>query len=91
MFDNLSAGLIVTVVAVSLPLWFLAGWAIFDSWRGFAQSLYYLVRPDLWSFFRGDLEEDMEGEFRVFAWLIACAVMTAGVYFLAVKFVFTGE
>jgi hypothetical protein len=72
---------LILVVANS-PVFFGIGWVIFDSWEGFGESLYYWIRPDMWSWIQGDGVEDWWAELKLVFFLIVCGACVWGEYAL---------
>ena len=70
------------LIVANAPVYIGLGWVIFDSWEGFGEALYYLIRPDMWSWIQGEGVEDWWAEFKLFIWLGGCALVVAGEYYL---------
>ena len=74
MDENLIA--IGILVAVNSPLYFLIGKILFRSWDGFGEALYFLIKPDMLSWFSGEGWDDMWNELKLFFFVIVCALLT---------------
>ncbi len=70
------------LILANAPVYFAIGWAIFDSWEGLGESLYYWIRPDMWSWIRGEGVEDAWAEFKLLFFVLACAACIWGEYAL---------
>lgn len=73
--------------AVNVPVVFGIGWAVFDSWANFRESVKFVLMPDLVSLFRGELVEDWWNELK-FAWFVlACVAVMALEYVVLTRVV----
>ena len=59
----------------------------FADWEDFANSIYYAVRPDFYSWLQGDFAEDFWAEMKLTAWL-ACGMAGAFISGWILKLVF---
>lgn len=62
----------IILIAANLPIYILIGWVFFQSWEGFLESLYYLIKPDLWSWISGEGVDDLWAELRIFVFVFVC-------------------
>lgn len=67
-----------TLVLANVPVYFLVGYAVFGNWGKFFKSIYYCIRPDMWSRFAGDYVDDVFSSLTMVIYLGACGLITGG-------------
>lgn len=81
---------VVLVLACS-PLYLGLGRVMFDDWGGFGEAVMYAIKPDLLSWFRGELYEDWWSEFKLHIFLAGSGGVTYGVHMAAQHFFFARD
>lgn len=79
--------LLLILIVVNIPLYWLLGRSFFGGWEGFIQSIVAILQPDIISALQGKYEEHRIGRFTLFLFLIVCGVTTAAEYHVIAKFV----
>ncbi|MFC1601869.1 hypothetical protein ACFL34_05915 [Candidatus Sumerlaeota bacterium] len=65
----------VILSVVNIPLYVVVGYAFFDSWDKFFESITCWLTPDMVSAARGDYWDDRAGTFRLFLFLLTCGIL----------------
>lgn len=58
------------LIVANTPVYWLIGYALFNSWDDFLESVKYVFTPDILSMLRGEWEYDHWGTIRVAAWVL---------------------
>lgn len=78
--------LLIVLIVVNTPLYYLFWKWIFKEWEVFGESLRFWFTPDILSIFRGELETDVLSEMRLWWWTFLCTAVVGleyyGIYML---------
>jgi len=80
-------GIILILIIISSPLFFLIGKLIFKDWATFKEAIWYWFKWDTWSLFDGTFFEDMIAEFKLGFWVLCCAVLVFVEYWMVWKII----
>lgn len=76
------------LAAVNLPIFIVLGKWIFGDFRGFLDAIYFWFKPDLWSFFQGQLGEDWWAELKLGFFISVCGgTLAAEYHFIVAPFI----
>lgn len=67
-------------IASGLLTLFLTYWVIFSGWDDLCECIMYALKPDIISWFRGELSEDWWAELKVFVWLLISTGVGTAIY-----------
>lgn len=59
----------LALTILNLPVLVLMWFAFFDGWEDFFKSIGYLFRPDIFSWFSGEIWEDKWAEMKLLIWV----------------------
>jgi len=79
------------LVLITIPIGFVIGWAVFESWDGFWECFKYALKPDIISWFQGEGLDDFFAEMRFAIWLIMCVGVTFGLHWIAQTYLFNDD
>ncbi|HRZ83221.1 MAG TPA: hypothetical protein P5069_12235 [Candidatus Hydrogenedentes bacterium] len=73
MTAGLNPVLLATLAVLNAPLYYLAYRVIFKDWEEFTEAVWFWLKPDLWSAFRGEFFQDMWAEIKLGLLFAACS------------------
>lgn len=82
--------LLVVLVVVNAPLYWVLGKLFFGSWEVFWECVKFWFKPDILSWFDGTYWEDHEAEWRLFLWMLLCGLVVFGEYVLISRLFLSG-
>ncbi|HJT32744.1 MAG TPA: hypothetical protein VJ783_11945 [Pirellulales bacterium] len=80
--------MMVVIVLLNTPLYFLLARSFFGSWEGFFESFVAIITPDIVSAASGNYYEHRIGRFTLFMFLLVCASITAAEYHVVARYLF---
>ncbi|MFI4876652.1 MAG: hypothetical protein ACIALR_14980 [Blastopirellula sp. JB062] len=91
--------LILTLVVLNLPIYWLIGWVMFDTTHGAVDSFWETTIAILKAVFvprylRVLTDDESDGDFSVFNtlfFLVSCVAVVAGEYYLLTKYLWPAE
>ena len=60
----------ILIVVLNAPVFVLWGWVLFRTWGDFRDAIYFLFKPELWSFIDGEYWADIIAEGKLAIWII---------------------
>lgn len=66
----------------SSPIFFYIRRFFFYSWQEFFESIYFWMKPDLWSWVNDELREDWWAEVKLFFYVLTCVAIVAAEFVL---------
>lgn len=77
---------IAILIAVNLPVYIVLGRLFFGSWSGFLRVLRFWLTPNIISWFRGEYWQDVAAELLFGVYLLCCAGVVFGEYWLITRY-----
>jgi hypothetical protein len=84
--DSLNITLLVILIVLNVPLYFLLGRSFFGGWEGLLQSVWAILEPPIVSAMSGNYWEHRIGRFTLLLYLIVCIASTAAEYHVVARF-----
>lgn len=83
----MNIALLIVLVILNIPLYWLLGKSFFGSWQGLMDALVAIVMPDIVSAASGKYEEHRIGRFTLLLYLLVCVSTVAAEYHVVAKFI----